>query len=410
MWKLRKISQFKKEMRSIVLDPAKKSEVKNNIATYIKMHSVREFESPRLKLQKRENILFFNPQHMYAKIATLLILLSGSGTAFAAENTIPGDSLYPVKVHINEPVRAALAVGAEAKANWASAVAERRLDEASRLAAKGTLTTSTEANLEARFTAQTEKVKDQIAQLQAAGKTEVASNLSTRLESAIQIHSQILDKINSEEEEDSTKKQNIKPLIQQLKIDVKSMHDIKVKLDDDVKTRLGPDVKIAAQNHMNLAVKQIENAKNLVSEKHLATTSSAQLKLNEAQKVFDAGKSQLDAGNYMASFISFGSAQRLAAEAKVMTHVETDLKIDDRVHKIFEHINDKGVNLNDTQKVQLEDALKEKIEGKIKTKVENNFEKRIEDFKENRQNIKLNTTNTVRLENDEDKDDDIKIL
>ena len=118
MWKIRKISQFKKQMQSIVLDAAKKEESKENIIAYMKMHPVRKLETSRLKLQTRGNILFFNREHMYAKIATLLILLSGTGTAFAAENTIPGDTLYGVKVNINETVRGALALSTEAKSNW----------------------------------------------------------------------------------------------------------------------------------------------------------------------------------------------------------------------------------------------------------------------------------------------------
>ena len=382
-------------MKSLVLDDAKKSEIKEHIVTYMKMHSVREVETPRLKVQNRGNVLFFNTQHMYAKIATILILLSGSGTVFAAENTIPGDPLYPVKVNINEPVRGALAVGAEAKANWATEVAERRLDEASRLAVHGTLSTSTEANLEARFTAQTEKIKEQIAKLQADGKTEIASGLSTRLESAIQIHSQILDRIN--EDEDDAKKQDLKPLIQELKTNVKSIRDVRIKLDDDVKIKLGPDVKVAAQNHMAVAAKQIEKVKIFLDSKDMTATSSAEVKLAAAQKAFDEGKVQFDAADYNAAFLSFGTAQRLAAEARVMVHVETDLKIDERVHKIFDHIEKKGVEIDDDQKIKLEDALKGKLKTKVETHVDEKFKKRIEEFKENHPKLNLQIISTTTV-------------
>lgn len=412
MFGFKKISQFKKGMRSIVLGATQKDTTKQNIVAYMHTHPVRKNISGRLKSQNRGNILFFNTEHMYAKIATLLILLSGTGTAFAAENTLPGDALYPVKIHVNEPVREALSVSGEAKANWNAEVAERRLDEASRLAAKGTLSTTTEANIEARFTEQTEKVKAQIAKLQAAGKTEVASNLSTRLESAIQIHTQILDKINIEDE-DGAKKQDLKPLLQQLKSNVQSIHDVKVKLEDEVKAKHGPDVKVAAQNHMEMAAKQIASVQAFLDSKNVTVTSSAEVKLAAAQKTFDEGKTQFEAGNYNAAFLSFGVAQRLAAEARVMVHVENDLKIDERVRKIFDHISDKGVELENDQKAVLEEALKDKIEGNIKTKVEDKFKKRIENFKENHENtnLKVNTTNTLRLDIEKEKDnDDIKIL
>lgn len=394
MFKFIKLSQFKKCLQTIVLEHAKKDAVKENIVAYMNMHPVRKNVSDRLKSQNRGNILFFNTQHMYAKIATLLILLSGSGTAFAAENTIPGDSLYPIKIHINEPVREALAVSSEAKANWNAEVAERRLDEASKLAVQGKLSAELGTKLETKFVEQTQKIKDRIAKLQEAGKDDSASELSTRLQSALQIHSEILDTLNSATD---TPRQEIKPLLKQLKEEVESMKEIKSKMDDEHEKKSAPDVKVAAQNHMNMALKQIEKVQELINSQSGTTTSSAAAKLEEAQKVYNEGKTSFDAEDYKAAFISFGNAQRLAAEARIVTHVQHDLKIDERMKKVFEKIDEHKIKAGD--KFQ---EKKEEIEDKIKTNEHRKEEmkNRIEKFE--KKNNTVQTTGEIKIEDKEE--------
>jgi hypothetical protein len=86
-----------------------------------------------------------------ALVAVALILVVGGTTAFAAEGTLPGDLLYPVKVGVNEPFTGALAFSNTAKATWHADVAETRLSEAETLAENGTLTASTSDELETNF-------------------------------------------------------------------------------------------------------------------------------------------------------------------------------------------------------------------------------------------------------------------
>jgi hypothetical protein len=73
-------------------------------------------------------------------VAALIVMLAGGSVAFAAETTLPGDRLYPVKISIIEPLRSALAFGAPAQAYLEELKIERRLKEAAKLAAQGRLT------------------------------------------------------------------------------------------------------------------------------------------------------------------------------------------------------------------------------------------------------------------------------
>ena len=60
----------------------------------------------------------------------MLLLIVGGSTSYAAEGTVPGDLLYPVKINVNESVFSALSFSAVSKAKWAVEKVGRRLAEA----------------------------------------------------------------------------------------------------------------------------------------------------------------------------------------------------------------------------------------------------------------------------------------
>lgn len=95
--------------------------------------------------------LFYRKAALTLGMCLVVIGIIG-GTAFAAQDALPGDTLYPIKVGITEPVRGALAFSNEAKAAWNASIAVTRLAEGEALATKGTLTATTSAELAADFT------------------------------------------------------------------------------------------------------------------------------------------------------------------------------------------------------------------------------------------------------------------
>lgn len=68
-----------------------------------------------------------------ALIAAALVL-SLTGVSLASESALPGDLLYPVKLALNERIRAGLARTPAERVSWALTQLARRLDEAERLA------------------------------------------------------------------------------------------------------------------------------------------------------------------------------------------------------------------------------------------------------------------------------------
>ncbi|MCX6820026.1 MAG: DUF5667 domain-containing protein [Candidatus Adlerbacteria bacterium] len=75
--------------------------------------------------------------------AFALLLIISTSTAYAAEGSLPGGTLYPVKVSVIEPLKVALATSPAAKAQVNADIATVRVREAQILAVQGKLTPQT---------------------------------------------------------------------------------------------------------------------------------------------------------------------------------------------------------------------------------------------------------------------------
>lgn len=84
----------------------------------------------------------------------LLFVLAGAGSvSAAAQGALPGDTLYPIKLLVNERAQLALAPNDQAKALVQEEIAGRRVEEAQTLAQQGRLDAKTAQTLSADFDA-----------------------------------------------------------------------------------------------------------------------------------------------------------------------------------------------------------------------------------------------------------------
>ncbi len=80
-------------------------------------------------------------------IIAAAIAVSGSIGVYQADNSLPGDALYPVKIHLNENMKHLSAVGAAAEAKVSQELIVRRAQEARALQAEGRLDAQAKATL-----------------------------------------------------------------------------------------------------------------------------------------------------------------------------------------------------------------------------------------------------------------------
>lgn len=127
-------------------------------------------------------------------MAAILVLVTGtSGIAYAAEGALPGDTLYPIKVNVTEPVRITLAADTAQKAALHRRFAETRISEAAALAKQGRLTAAVQTELETRFVENSDKGGQEI-----DGATKVA------FDARLAAHEAVLERIDEERRGTST--------------------------------------------------------------------------------------------------------------------------------------------------------------------------------------------------------------
>ena len=125
------------------------------------------------------------------------VALAATGISYAAENALPGDMLYPVKIEVSERVRMWVALSEEAEAEWSVARTTRRLEELERLATGGDLNDTLGEEIVIRLEQNTEEASKAIVSLK-KDQMSIAADTSSRLESSLRVHERMLAQVAEE--------------------------------------------------------------------------------------------------------------------------------------------------------------------------------------------------------------------
>ena len=140
------------------------------------------------------NIFVYVRQRKFVPSLVVVLLLCVTGAFSAgAEQALPGDSLYSLKVNVNEQVKGFVAVTPEAKARLAVETTERRLQEAVILSSQGKLTDARNQIIQTQLSKNATDVKNSVATLVATDNIAVAQEVSTNFEASLKTHELILE-------------------------------------------------------------------------------------------------------------------------------------------------------------------------------------------------------------------------
>lgn len=134
----------------------------------------------------------------------LLFLVAGLSTVSAAQQSLPGDALYALKLSLNEKVELALAPDDAAKATLEAQLAERRVEEAQSLASQGKLDTQNAETLAASFTAHAENA-EALADAVESAEPGTSVQVKTKLASSLAANGEILKKLGKNSTNKGTK-------------------------------------------------------------------------------------------------------------------------------------------------------------------------------------------------------------
>lgn len=244
------------------LSQSVKDQKKEELLAFMKMYPVREVSldrhSSRSEASSSLPLLGLRKFRLMHAVIIAAIVLSGA-TSVSAEQALPGDLLYGVKTSVNENVRGALAVGAQAEGKWQAELAARRLNELAELKSEGEVDSETEAELTAQAQSHAKEARDEAKALQSRGKIEAAMSVLNSLEVAL----------NSSPQGDAQgqSNSNINTVIE-LELDLLNSVEQEleqerlVELDSETEQGSSVEINVGGKNGLEIGVKSETEASN----------------------------------------------------------------------------------------------------------------------------------------------------
>lgn len=308
-----------KALKSLSLKDEEKSSIKSNLLVFMD-EFVRKEEAARPSF--RSQLLTLVNLRFMPLVLSLMLFVSG-GVAFAAEGTMPGDILYPVK-SLNEKARIALAFSEESKAEFESRFAVRRLEEAERLIAEGSLDAEQKTALEANFEKHADSVNKHVKKIKERD-LEVAATISSDFESALKVHGQVLadllDKKGSNDEALISTKVRVKGDV---------FTDVRRGIQSQISAEANADLEVSVGNKLEAVAHKIEEVKNFIEAKEdkvsAEVMAEAEARLQESEDKLIEAKAKIEAKAYAEAFNDLQDAMRIAQEAKLLVEVSSNFK------------------------------------------------------------------------------------
>lgn len=177
-----KIKAFMKDALKVRLTKNEKQRIQSRV-----------FVSPYSFVAKQA----WSQRNLVAWTVLIAIIVTGSGTSYAAVSALPGEALYGIKVNVNEELRSFAAITPNAKAKVEIGRANERLDEAVKLSQNGKLNKQNQSVITSKLKEHTEVIKANVAELASENKLTEATSVITDLKMTIDEHEQSLKNIST---------------------------------------------------------------------------------------------------------------------------------------------------------------------------------------------------------------------
>ncbi|PIQ75739.1 hypothetical protein COU78_04605 [Candidatus Peregrinibacteria bacterium CG10_big_fil_rev_8_21_14_0_10_49_24] len=178
--------------RDVRLSALEKEAVFDRVHAFMQMHPARRNQvstlSSRLDATRAALLRPFTLRSFSAQFLIVSILVTtGGGFAYAAEDTLPGDALYPLKVDVTEPLREYFSLSQERRVERALHHLNRRFEEAEMLLQRERVLPEHQALLEQHIEERMAHMEERL-QLLSERDAQLASDVSERWEFAVEDH------------------------------------------------------------------------------------------------------------------------------------------------------------------------------------------------------------------------------
>ncbi|HQU07933.1 MAG: hypothetical protein B7X04_03065 [Parcubacteria group bacterium 21-54-25] len=313
-----------KHAKHMRLSSAERMRMRSTLLTYATARPVRTSRLSRLlwtggRIPSPYSFELSRPMTIFAGL--LIAVLLGGGTSYAAQGALPGNILYPIKIHVDEPIQEAFAFSPQSKAAVQASIATTRLDEAQQLAAQGTLSTSTAAVLAANFTSHADQAAQATASIEntdPAAAAEVNASLTAR----ITANKNILEDLARTTATDA---RAVDGIIVALTAQLKTHGDAGVQASTQATASVSKqvliDLQMRAQNQLALATSSAISAFPLASSAASSSpvvnfSTQAEAAATLAQNRYDAAITALSTGDSALAYADFADSLNASTQAQ----------------------------------------------------------------------------------------------
>ncbi len=302
-----RLQQLKEKWQSLKLSDSARTKMETSLLSYVAFHPVRVDDVSRSIKRVPLSTSLFRFKMTTMPIAILLAIFVSAGTSFAAQGALPGDFLYPVKTEVNENIRAAFAMSANAEANLQADLLEERLEEAKELHASGKLTGDTAVAVSSNLSSQV-KVATQAA---ARSEASVGAKTNTRVEAGLKsflalvgLDASLSSEINATLNASSlaTGTYAISAYQEDMTARVNSLKEVMVKYQADVEASVSAQLNAK----LDIAATLVADAKAQVEVDARASLDKAAILAGEVEsKLTTLGQAQVDGSTGIITNIDF---------------------------------------------------------------------------------------------------------
>lgn len=236
-------------------------------------------------------------------------LIVGSGVAYAAEDAVPGDFLYPLKVDIVEQIRTRLTFSEQEKAKWEGTRALRRLEEVEQLSATDELTHDTLVRLQGSFEKHVEDAERHIDSVADTGDIQTAQQLSGDLEVFLRAHHSVMDTLSQERKSNADLRDAIGKVREGILKKTKEKYSPVQTADEPGREKTTAEVNIGE------AVRAIKTQRSHDKEE---PETAAHDTLNKADELLEKAHIQMGEGSFDQASSLAREAVKFAEEAKIL--------------------------------------------------------------------------------------------
>jgi hypothetical protein len=180
------LHDFIQPLKQVTLEPQKALQMREVLSAYADLHSTPARTGLYL------SPFTISPRVWGVVMAAFVLLIGSTGVTFAAQTALPGEPLYVVKVKVSEPIQGALAVTPVQKATWSNELADRRLSEASELAASNLLNASTTVYIQTQVQTEVDNSSAVATTLADSGNADAALSVRSDLDARLTAHADVL--------------------------------------------------------------------------------------------------------------------------------------------------------------------------------------------------------------------------